>query len=61
GDRVLWLRTSDDQRSLYCVDAVRGVILQTWRVRGTVDSGADLAYVDTLDGVQPLHLARCPG
>jgi outer membrane protein assembly factor BamB len=61
GDRVLWLRTSDDQRSLYCVDAVRGVILQTWRVRGTVDSVADLAYVDTPDGVQPLHLARCPG
>jgi outer membrane protein assembly factor BamB len=61
GSRVLWLRTSDDEDSLYCVDAERGAILQTWRVRGTVDSVAGQAYVDTPDGVRPLPLAGCPG
>jgi hypothetical protein len=46
---------------LYCVDAARGAILQTWRVRGAVDSVAGLAYVDTPDGVAPLPLTSCPG
>jgi hypothetical protein len=61
GSRVLWLRASEDQESLYCVDAGRGAILQSWRVRGTVDSVTGWAYVDTPDGVQSLHLAGCPG
>jgi outer membrane protein assembly factor BamB len=61
GSRVLWLRALDDQDSLYCVDATGGAVLQTWRVRGAVDSVAGQARVDTPDGVAPLHLSGCPG
>ncbi len=61
GSRVLWLRTSDDQDGLYCADARRGAILQTWAARGTVASVAGLAYVASPDGVSALSLAACPG
>ena len=61
GSRVIWLRLLNGQDGLYCMDATRGAILQTWRIHGAVESVAGQAQVDTPDGVRSLRLSGCPG